>query len=230
MVYVREVKGQRLTLIVSGRLWRNGLVMQDIETGSFWSHITGDGLMGKYEGRTLSTIPVVQTKWSDWSRAHPDTKLLKKSRAVRSSAYEAYFTDPARLGLFRTEWLRDRMPGKELVHGITEGPHALAVRDKDITRGAPLRATLGEGPVLVVRASDNGVRAYRARTSEGGLNLRQDTKSGQYVDKETGSHWDIDRGVCMTGKRKGERLEPLNVMAAFWFAWSTFYPNTKIVP
>jgi hypothetical protein len=204
--------------------------MQDLESGSLWSHITGDGMMGKYEGRTLSTVPVVQTTWSDWSQAHPDTKLLRKSRAVRSSAYEAYFKDPEKHGIFRTEWLRDRMPGKALVHGIADGPHSLAVSDEEIKRGKPLQTSLGEGRVLVVRASDNGVRAYRARTSSGGLTLRPGTKSGQFVDKETGSHWDLDRGVCSAGKRKGEHLEPLQVTVAFWFAWSTFYPNTGIAP
>jgi hypothetical protein len=224
------MEGQKLTLIVSGMLWRNGLIMQDTETGSLWSHITGDALMGRHKGRTLSTVPVVQTTWSDWSRSHPDTKVLKKSREIRSSAYESYFRDPARTGLFRTEWLKDRLPGKELVHGIADGPHSLAVPDEQIPRGELLRATLGEEPVLVVRTSDNGVRAYRARTNKGLVTLQPGAKPGQYTDRETGSLWDLHQGVCLKGKRKGDHLEPLNVTAAFWFAWSTFYPNTHIAP
>jgi len=204
--------------------------MQDLETGNLWSHITGEGLAGEHKGLTLSTVPVVQTTWSDWHRTHPDTKLLKKSREIRSSNYEAYFKDPTRYGLFRTEWLRDRMPGKELVYGITDGPHSLAVPDKKMKKGDLLGATLGEREVLVVRTSDNGVRAYIARRGKGGLTFRQGPEPGEYADKETGSIWDLDRGVCVKGKRKGERLEPLRVTAAFWFAWSTFYPNTRIAP
>ena len=124
MVYVRRVDRQPLSLIVSGRLWRNGLVMQDLETRSYWSQITGEGMMGKHEGRILTTVPAVQTTWSEWYRTHPETKLLKKYREIRSSAYGAYFKDPKRYGLFRTEWLADRMPGKALVHGITDGCQA----------------------------------------------------------------------------------------------------------
>ena len=227
MVYVRRVDKQPLTLIVSGRLWRNGLVMQDLETRSYWSHITGVGLLGRHKGRSLSTIPVVQTTWSDWHRTHPETKLLKKSREIRSSAYEAYFKDPARFGLFRTEWLRDQMPGKELVHGIADGPHSLAVPDKKIRKGDLLWANLGERGVLVIRTLDSGVRAYLAATA---TRLQAGPVPGEYADKETGSIWDLNRGICVSGRRKGEHLEALRVTAAFWFAWSTFYQNTRIVP
>ena len=227
MVYVRRVDKQPLTLIVSGRLWRNGLVMEDLETRSYWSQITGEGMVGKFKGSSLATVPAVQTTWSDWRRTHPDTKLLKKSREIRSSAYEAYFQDPKRYGLFRTEWLIDRMPGKALVHGITDGPHALAVPDKKIKKGNLLWASLGERDVLVVRTLDNGVRAYLAATA---THLQPGPTPGEYADKETGSIWALDRGICVRGKRKGEHLEPLPVTAAFWFAWSTFYPNTDIAP
>ena len=216
-------------MTVSGTLWRNNLVMEDLETGTYWSQVTGEGLTGKFKGRTLSTVPVVQTAWVDWLRSQPDTKVLKKDREVRSSVYEAYFKDPSKNGLFRTEWLMEQMPGKELVHGLADGPHALAVRDKTLKRGDLLHANLGDKAVIVVRTSDNGVRGYFA--SRGGKKLKfhrgQDFDS--YVDQQTGSRWDLARGVCIEGQLQGRKLEPLPVTVAYWFAWNTFYPNTGIV-
>ncbi len=216
-------------MTVSGALWRNGLVMEDLETGTYWSQITGEGLAGKFKGRTLRTVPVVQTAFSDWLRSQPDTKVLKKDREARSPVYEAYFKDPSKNGLFRTEWLMGQMPGKELVHDVADGPHGLAVRDKTLKRGDLLHANLGDKGVIVVRTSDNGVRGYFA--SKGGETLKfhrgQDFDS--YVDQQTGSTWDLARGVCVEGQLQGRKLESLRVTAAFWFAWSTFYPNTGIV-
>lgn len=94
-------------------------------------------------------------------------------------------------------------------------------------QGDLLRADLGDRGVLVVRTLDNGVRAYLVETT---THFKKGPVPGEYADKATGSIWDLDRGICVRGKRKGEHLEPLSVTAAFWFAWSTFYPNTGIAP
>ena len=216
-------------MTVSGTLWRNGLVMEDLETGTYWSQVTGQGLTGRLKGQTLSTVPAVQTTWSNWYRSYPDTKVMKKDRAVLSSAYKAYFEDPTRTGLFRTKWLREQMPGKDLVHGLADGRHSLAVPDKTLKRGDLLHAALGEKAVVLVRTSDNGVRAYFASAGEKTLKFQRGQGPESFLDRQTGSTWDLTRGICTEGELQGEKLEPLSVTAAFWFAWSTFYPNTTIV-
>jgi hypothetical protein len=100
-VHVRTIGKKTLTFTVSGKLWRNSLIMEDKETGSLWSHITGEALEGAMKGQHLKTIPSVQS-------------------------YESYFNDPDRIGIFRANWLMKQMPGKSLVYGINRGPHALA--------------------------------------------------------------------------------------------------------
>ena len=162
MVYARELDGQALTLIVSGKLWRNSLIMMDEESGSLWSHVTGECLEGVHVGRRLPTVPSVQTTWAEWRSAHPRTRVLEKPAGIRSSRYEAYFADPQRTGLFRTFWLKDRMPGKALVHGIANDHHAVAVRDEALPPGAELTVDLGGTPVTVTRDADGGVRAVAA--------------------------------------------------------------------
>jgi hypothetical protein len=229
VVHVRKIDDQKLTFIVSGRLWRNSLIMQDKETGSFWNHVTGEALIGKLKGKRLTILPVVQTTWSRWVGAHPKTKVLKKEEEITSSVYENYFRDPARTGMFRTHWLMDRLPGKKLIHGIALGPHALAVPDDKLKPGRLLQSKLGEKTVLVVQALDGGVRAFLAEVGEKRLTFRPESKERQYLDRETGSVWDLEQGICRSGKLKGEKLKQLPVTMAFWFAWSTFYPNTEVV-
>ena len=163
-MHVRQVGDRILTFIVSGKLWRNSLIMQDKETGSLWSHVTGECLEGEFKGAELKMIPVVQTTWGQWSADHPGTRVLKKSEEIKSSAYERYFADPKKTGLFRTVWLQDRLPGKSLIHGVLLGPHSLAVADTALSAGQPVTAKLGDVTIKVSRGPDGGVRALREDT------------------------------------------------------------------
>ncbi len=165
-MHARQVGDQVLTFIVSGKLWRNSLIMQDKETGSLWSHVTGECLEGEYVGTQLKMIPMVQTSWSQWSADHPQTRVLRKSEEVKSSHYEKYFADPERNGLFQTTWLKDRLPGKTLIHGVVMGPHTLAVTDAIVVGGEPVKTVLGGVEVRVIRNADGGVSARRGDTDE----------------------------------------------------------------
>ena len=160
MVYARTHDDSTLTFIVSGKLWRNSMIMQDVETGSLWSHVTGEAMEGPLSGASLAMIPSVQTTWSEWVAAHPDTRVLHKSEDIRSSRYEAYFQDEERAGMFNTEWLHERLSAKTLVHGLVDGVHALAVSDAGLLDD-DLIVTLGEREVHVRRDTDGGVVAIR---------------------------------------------------------------------
>lgn len=184
-------------------------------------------MSGKLEGKKLSTIPVVQTTWKKWFKDHPDTKVLKKNKEIRSSHYEKYFKDPKRTGLFRTYWLQDRLPGKKLVIGIVRSPYALAIADKKLKTGKLIQTRLGDEDLIVTRAADGGVRAFLAKMENAILKFQQ--KKGSFFDEQTKSRWDMERGVCVEGQLKGKTLESIRTTTAFWFAWSTFYPNTKVI-
>ena len=173
---------------MSGKLWRNSFIMEDRETSTSWSHVTGRALGGPGRGAQLQALPSVQTTWAEWRKAHPGTDVLKKSEEVLSSHYESYFSDPERLGLFRAQWLTGKMPGKTLIWGATVGSHAVAVTDEALADGVEAKVDLGGTPVVVQRGADGGVRAFA-----------------------------------------GEDRDEIPVTRAFWFAWSSFYPNTQVV-
>ncbi len=80
------------------------------------------------------------------------------------SVGEKYFADPERMGLFRTVWLQDRLPGKSLVHGVLSGPHSLAVTDAALQPGKSMLAKVGDVEIRVSRQTDGGVRAVRLDT------------------------------------------------------------------
>ncbi len=228
MVHARTLDEQVLTFIVSGKLWRNSLIMQDEETGSLWSHISGAVLDGALTGQQLDMLPSVQTSWAEWRAEHPQTKVLQKDQPVLESRYERYFEDPERIGMFRTAWLQDRLPGKSLVHGVTRGLHALAVPDEQLGRGEVLNVEVGGDPVAFYRAADGGVMAFIARASDDELELAVDEGRNGFGDTSSGSIWDLEAGRAVEGKHQGERLAPVVVRTTYWFAWSVFYPNTRV--
>ena len=51
---------------------------------------------------------------------------------------------------------------------------------------------------------------------------------GTFVDDQTGSTWNI-LGEALAGELVGERLEPYAHVDTFWFAWSTFRPDTEVL-
>jgi hypothetical protein len=229
VVYVRQVGDRTITLIVSGKLWRNSLVMQDKGSGTLWSHITGEAFDGPMRGEILVTVPSVQTTWAEWVREHPDTRVLKKEVEVTISRYEKYFRDPERTGMFRVEWLRERLPGKSVVYGITRKPFSLAVTGERLASDSLLNARVGSDSLVVHLADDGGVRAFLSRADKRDLRFIMSGESDGIRDAETGSVWDLKEGVSTAGPLQGTKLNEVKVLPAFWFAWSNFYPRTDVL-
>ncbi len=168
MVHARTIAGKTYSFIVSGKLRRNSLIMQDRETGTLWSHVTGRALSGKLAGRELDTVPSVQTTWKKWAKAHPKTLVLKKAEKVSASHYQDYFDDLKRMGIIRTHLQLKKLPGKTLVQGLRLGDHAIAVPDSMLVAGEERTLRLGSVSIIMAREADGGVRAYLLQEKGGG--------------------------------------------------------------
>jgi len=226
VVHVREVDGQRLTFIVSGKLWRNSMVMQDRETGTLWNHVTGEALDGPLAGEQLEMVPAVQTTWGAWRGEHPQTQALVKPAGLQASHYADYFADESRMGMFAVEWLQERMPGKTKIFGIKLGPETVALPVESLPVGSLKQLELDEEP-LVIHHGPGGARAYLAKV--GGRKRSFEKKGDEVRDRETGSTWDLGTGKAVGGPAKGAQLEEIVVHVAFWFAWSSFFPRTAVL-
>jgi hypothetical protein len=84
---------------------------------------------------------------------------------------------------------------------------------------------LGEFPILVWAEGDN-FHAYLRKAGDRVLTFRDDVKDG-LIDEETGSSWDITRGMAIAGPLKGEVLQPVPGSSAFDWAWRDFYPESE---
>jgi hypothetical protein len=136
-----------------------------------------------------------------------------------------------------------RLAGKTRVVGIRDGKGAVAVRLDDLVR-RPVREVTLAGRRLVVWAKPGTASALDAASvADGrdveatgvfvpgarGRELHFDPAADGFRDRETHSTWDV-LGRATTGLLAGERLQPVEHVDTFWFAWAAFLPQTTIVP
>ncbi len=89
-MYVRPAEaGVPLSFGVSGKLWREALVMYDRQTRSLWSQRRHRAIAGPLTGRTLEVVPSRITTWGDWKARHPRTTVLVKP--AEPGAFEELF-------------------------------------------------------------------------------------------------------------------------------------------
>ncbi|MBI2478654.1 MAG: DUF3179 domain-containing protein, partial [Planctomycetia bacterium] len=129
-MYVRKVDDQILTLQVSGKLWMRSLVMSDVETGTEWSHLLGQGMAGPLKGKTLTPLITDMVTWDVWKREHPTTTALNMSRTSKDYSREVY-----------------RVPAR-FVFGFEEGGKAWSLPMEQLLKQPVHQFEIGEASLL----------------------------------------------------------------------------------
>ena len=214
---------------MSGKLIRNSLVMFDRETGTLWSHLTGDALEGPLAGHHLTQLLSEQTTWGRWRSEHPRTLMLDVDPIeVNSDPYQDYYTgqDAGVVGRKRAD---DRLPLKEKVVGVRLGDKVKAYSFTALSRDRVVNDVVGGVPIAVVFDSTSSSGAVYRRDL-GGTILTFAPGSTQFsmTDTETGSTWDGLSGTATAGPNAGMELVQVPITYGFWFGWVDFYPNTEV--
>ncbi len=77
-MYSRQLDGQTLTLAPSGWTYDFTFVLVDRETGSLW-YPDDQGLQaiqGPLFKRRLPKLPSEDTRWDQWLKGHPQSRVL----------------------------------------------------------------------------------------------------------------------------------------------------------
>ena len=242
----RRVGGRTLTFGTSGLLYQSSLVMYDRQTESLWSHFTGQALAGVLTGTELDSYPVATVSWSDWSAAHPDGRVLSRDtgsdRSYGTNPYPGYDdvgTDPF---LFDGD-ADGRLAAKERVVGMGGDTDPTAVRQAVLLDRGVIALKL-DGEATVAWALPGTASALDVGSVEGGRDvgatgvfrstvdgqvLTFERTDGGFTDRQTASRWDV-LGQATDGPLAGRRLDPVEHVDTFWFAWAAFRPETTVVP
>lgn len=183
----------------------NAMTWWDHRTESVWSQPWGRAIAGALKGVKLELIPSQLVAWKTWREAHPDTLALKVEG----------------LGGYRPERFD---PG--YVIGVTLGESATAFPYELAERAGIINDTIGPYPVVVsVDAETQGVAVYLRQVDERVLTF---TYQGELVqDQETGSAWQMERGLAVDGPLRGQALRSVPYIPAFSKAWRDFYPHSR---
>lgn len=80
VVFDRRFDGQVLSFGTTGKLRKSDLVMYDRQTETWWQQFLGEGLIGKYTGETLKTIPARLESFENFVKRAPDGEVLVPNR------------------------------------------------------------------------------------------------------------------------------------------------------
>jgi hypothetical protein len=246
--YRREVGGEGTTFGTSGRLFASALVMYDRATESLWTHFDGRAVVGALTGQRLEPIPSPLLGWSDFKEAFPDAKVLDRdataySRPYGENPYAGYDNPDSEPFLFRGS-VDDRAASKQRVVGVSIDEAARAWSLDALMDGSASATNdhVGEAPVvifwkagqasaleseLVVSGRDVGSVAVFSPVVEG-QTLTFIVDGDAFVDNQTGSRWDVT-GTAIDGELAGASLDQIHHLDTFWFAWSTYQPETDLV-
>lgn len=239
LVFDRSAVGGR-PFSVSGLLWRNNLIMTTREEGSsLFMQLSREAKCGPAGGTALEMVPMVEVRWDQWRRMHPETEVVDSStgfdRDYTRYPYGTYRNLGNSTTLFPAPPHDPRRPPKERLLGIPEGEGGTAfpfLELKDAGSTAVVAAEVrGEDIVVFWKSAADGATAFRPVVADGpreGETLTFEVRDTEILDVQTESRWRLD-GVATDGPLAGARLDPVaEAYTAFWFAWATFQPETDI--
>jgi hypothetical protein len=220
--------------------------MYDRQTETLWSHFTGEGIVGELTGVELDSYPLSTVAWGDWRDAHPDGLVLSREtgydRDYGRNPYPGYDDVDGRPFLFEGD-VDGRYTAMTRVVGVERDGDALGVPlvtlaelgvvEADLDRPLVFWWTAGLASALderqIADGDEIGATAVFDRTVGAAVLSFESLDDGRFRDLATGSTWN-QFGVAIDGELVGERLEAVEHVDTFWFAWSTFRPDTRIAP
>jgi hypothetical protein len=187
----------------------------------------------------LDSIPVVHTTWGEWRQLHPETDVLAvpedpKHRDPRGGhGSEEYWERPGLDQLFIHSLYKgdlDRqLPENVMVIGVNVlgGVRAYPITDIKL-EGGLINDDLGGLPIVVIAGpAPESFYTGAFERQVGGRVLEFEPQGDKLVDKETGTHWNVE-GLAVEGELKGTQLQYVHFAFTRWHSWIYPHPKTEI--
>jgi hypothetical protein len=232
--------------------WRNGVMVMKHKDGTLYSCLTGLAFEGPKKGTRLKAIPTLTSDWGVWLKQYPNAVAYHMFDKYQPVDLPKSLNDDSRRSRLAVD---DRLPADAAVLGVWTGKHARAYPIDSLAKTGLIEEKIDGGTCYVVwQPKTNTASAFLGEASaprkyegphpnEDGeappdkepegpkkpITLQLDIKNpaGPFVDKETGSRWDV-AGRAVEGELKGWTLTWLDSTQVKWFAWAAEYPQSSI--
>jgi hypothetical protein len=215
--------------------WRKGVMVMKHKDGTLYSCLTGIAFAGPKKGAQLKPVPTLVTEWGFWLERYPGGVAYKMFEKYQPVELPAAVLEDSRKSRGPAD---RRLPEETPILGVVEGTSARAYPLEMLAKSGVLREDVeGRSRVVMWYGSTRTAAAYRPLAAppkaDGGkprpVTLELDAKvaAAPFLDKETGSRWDI-AGRAVEGALKGWTLAWLESTQVKWFAWAAEYPETTI--
>ena len=246
IAFRRTVAGEVRQFGVSGALRRSDLIMYDRETETLWQQITGEAIVGEAAGSQLDFLSSQIVSWADFRDAFPNGRVLNRDTGLLASYGENPYPLYDRIGartLFPIEEFDDlRLDAKERVLAVDLGDDPVAFPFSTLSElivmtgessGQAVVAfwqpgTLSPLDEMFIIAGRNIGAAGAFRPLLSGEAITFQVRDGMIMDLGTGSEWNV-LGLATAGPLEGAQLTSVVSANHFWFAWSVFKPDTRVI-
>jgi hypothetical protein len=233
-----SVDGTLRSFGVSGLLYENNLIMFDRQTESLWNQLLLGAQCGPSQGAELSRLSVFETNLGRWRELYPQSTVVSTSTGFNLSygvyPYGDYDQEDNEFVPWPGSEFSAVRPPKELVLGVHANGASVAFPFgvlRDMGAVVAINDAVGGLPILVTyERAFKTARAFDRRVDGQNLTFSvTDTATYLYADAETGSTWNA-RGEALSGPLQGQQLAAVaDAYTLFWFAWSVYYPDTRLV-
>ena len=217
LVHDRRLDGTLKTFGNQGALFMNALTFWDHETKSIWAQPWGTAITGDLKGQALTLLPFSLDTWGAWVAAHPDTTVVEDERGK--------------------VFLPDLIP-YDYVIGVSIKEDASSYYVNSLLDTNVLNHDVGDNPVVVITDPvTKKVRVFLRRTtgtpadaSVAVPDLFEFEGAGEdrMRDLQTGTIWEVDRGLALEGPLRGTALQQVPYITSFDWAWTDFYPDSVV--
>jgi hypothetical protein len=249
VAFDRRADGEVLDFGTSGALYLSALVMYDRQTETLWTHFDGRAVVGTMVGTELEVLPVATVSWRDFREANPTGEVLSLDtgydRPYGRNPYVGYDQAEAPLTGFFTLDIDARQAAMQRVVGVVGRDEDLAIPTDRLRSEGTVAAELDGRPIsawhlpgtasplqgnTVDGGDDIGATGvfYTDDLGDGSGDVRFVRDGEVFVDDVTGSRWNL-LGEAVGGPLAGRRLERATHLDTFWFAWSSYRPETTLL-
>lgn len=204
MVHRRQVGDETLIFGVHGALWGNAMTWWDHSTGSVWSQPLGEAIAGPRKGQKVELESALFTTWEAWQDLHPETLALDAPAGPSAFALASFLVV------------------------VDLGTDARGYAIPDMRDAGVINDTVAGVDIAVVSDPTNPQlwAVFSRRLDDTTVELEVD---GDVLrDTITGTTFDPNRGVALSGPLLGQNLNLLPALTSFPGDFDSFWPDAEI--